>query len=310
MAASFVIPWKLATPHGDESSAVLVLLVSAASLNTLLLPFTPRVGARWNAAAMRLAIVLAVLTLVGNWFSAAAIERISAPLLSVLQRAEVLIVAVIAWATLGERPHVLFWVGSGIAALGLLWMQGGDGPLDGVGVLLGLASSLSFGIMIVAVRRYVHGVDTVFVNTFRLWLAVLVWFLVRGEIPSADEFSGPLILYGSLAGAFGPFLSRLFTMQSSRHLEARFSALILLSTPVLSLPLAWLFLGTIPSGRELEGGALMLLGVAIPVVGRGRSKPLRDVVARLGRTRQSARAASPERRDGPCGDTVRHREEG
>ena len=310
MAASFVIPWKLATPHGDESSAVLVLLVSAASLNTLLLPFTPRVGARWNAAAMRLAIVLAVLTLVGNWFSAAAIERISAPLLSVLQRAEVLIVAVIAWATLGERPHVLFWVGSGIAALGLLWMQGGDGPLDGVGVLLGLASSLSFGIMIVAVRRYVHGVDTVFVNTFRLWLAVLVWFLVRGEIPSADEFSGPLILYGSLAGAFGPFLSRLFTMQSSRHLEARFSALILLSTPVLSLPLAWLFLGTIPSGRELDGGALMLLGVAIPVVGRGRSKPLRDAVTRLGRTRRSAHAASPERRDGPCGDTVRHREEG
>ena len=267
MAASFVIPWKLATPHGDETAAVLVLLVSAATWNTLLLPFTPRTGARWSASALRLSVLLAVLTLIGNWFSAAAIERISAPLLSVLQRAEVLIVAAIAWVTLGERPHALFWIGSAFAALGLVWMQGGDGPLDELGVLFGLASSLSFGAMLVAVRRYVEGIDTVFVNSFRLWLSVLAWFVVRREIPSADEFSTPLVLYGSLAGAFGPFLSRLFTMQSSRYLEARFSALILLSTPVLSLPLAWAFLGTIPSGRELQGGGLMLLGVAIPVVG-------------------------------------------
>jgi len=56
-------------------------------------------------------------------------------------------------------------------------------------------------------------------------------------------------------------------MKSSRYLEARFTALILLSTPALSVPLAWIFLGTVPSGPELEGAALMLLGIGIPVVG-------------------------------------------
>ncbi len=163
-------------------------------------------------------------------------------------------------------------MGSAVAAVGLVWMQGGDGELDGLGILYGLFSSASFGAMLVAVRHYVHGVDTVFVNAFRLWLSVLLWFVVHREIPSADAFSGTLVLYVSIAGLCGPFLSRLFSMRSSRHLEARFTALILLSSPVLSLPCAWLFLGSVPTGRELEGGFIMLMGIAIPVVGMLRDR--------------------------------------
>lgn len=272
MAGAFVVPWKLATPHGDDATTVLVLLFSAAFLNSLLLPFTKREGKRFSRNAIRLSVILAVLTFVGNLASAAAIERISAPLLSVLQRAEVLVAAVVAWVFLGERPHGLFWVGTAVAAAGLVWMQGGEGRLDPVGVLLGVFSALSFGSMLVAVRRYVHEIDAVFVNAFRLWLSVLVWFAVHREIPAAEDFTGPLVLYGALAALFGPFLSRLFSMQSSVHLEARFTALILLSSPLLALLLSWLVLGTVPSARELEGGCVMLLGVAIPVVAtlRGR----------------------------------------
>lgn len=267
MAGSFVIPWKLATPHGDESTSVLVLLTSAAALNSLIVPFSKQEGARWSADAMRLSVILAVLTFVGNLLSAIAIERISAPLLSVLQRAEVLVVAVVAWAVMGEKPHVLFWIGAAVAAIGLVWMNGNGGALDGYGILCGLGSSLCFGSMLVAVRRYIHGVDAVFVNAFRLWLSVGVWFAVNRTLPSLEDLTMPVLIYASLAGLFGPFLSRLFSMQSSHHLEARFTALILLSTPALSLPLAWLVLGTIPSGAELEGGVVMLIGIAIPVVG-------------------------------------------
>ena len=267
MAGAFVVPWKLATPHGDESTAVLVLLTSAAVLNSLVVPFTKRTGAKFSPDALRLSLILAVLTLVGNLASAAAIERISAPLLSVLQRSEVLVVAIAAWFVMGERPHALFWVGSAVAAVGLVWMQGGEGRIDAIGIVYGLFSAASFGGMLVAVRRYVDGIDPIFVNAFRLWLSVLLWFVVHREIPDAAAFSGPLVFYVTLGGLFGPFLSRLFSMQSSRYLEARFTALILLSSPVLSLPLAWIFLGSVPTGRELEGGMIMLLGVAIPVVG-------------------------------------------
>lgn len=274
LAGSFVVPWKLATPHGDESTAALLLLLSAAVSNSMVVPFGRGAGARWSGTALRLSLALAVLTLAGNLASAAAIERISAPLLSLLQRAEVLLVALIAWAAMGERPHRLFWVGGAVAATGLLWMSGGGGRIDSAGVVLGLVSAACFGSMLVAVRKWVHEVDPVFVNALRLWLAVAMWFVVHRRIPDPAAMSPNLVAYASLAGLLGPFGSRLFSMQSSRTIEARFTALILLSSPVFALPLSWLFLDALPSARELEGGALMLLGITIPVAGMLRRRSL------------------------------------
>lgn len=257
-------------PYGEEADAVLILLLSSAVSNSLLIPFAPRHGARFSLPAVRLSLLLAVLTLAGNLASAESIARVSAPVLSVLQRGEVLVVAVAAWLFLGERPHGVFWIGAAVAAVGLIRMQTGDADFDAAGVFYGLASAVCFGSMLVAVRKYVEGVDAVFVNAFRLWLSVVFWFAMHREIPSLERFDGSLVVYASLAGLFGPFLGRLFSMQSSRYLEARFTALIFLSVPALAVPLAWIFLGTVPAGRELEGGALMLLGVAIPVVWRLR----------------------------------------
>ena len=59
-------------------------------------------------------------------------------------------------------------------------------------------------------------------------------------------------------------------MNSSRTLEARYTALLLLGAPALTLPLAWFFLGTIPSSAELEGAGLMLAGISLPVLGAAR----------------------------------------
>lgn len=269
MAAAFVVPWKLATPHGEEAASVLVLLVSAAILNTMLLPFTRHAGARFSPAALKLTAILAILTLLGNYASAAAIERISAPLLNVMQRAELLVVALVAWIALGERPHWLFWVGGGVAALGFAWMQvaAAEGMLDAGGMFYGILSALSFGTMTVAVRHFIPGVDAVFVNAMRLWASVLLWFILNGGIPDSMSFSREHLLFASLAGFTGPFLGRLFTMQSSRYLEARFTSLILLASPVFAMPMAWLAMGEVPSEHEVEGGAVMLVGIAIPLIG-------------------------------------------
>lgn len=269
MAAAFVVPWKMATPHGEESGSVLILLVSAAILNSLLLPFTRHAGERLSPAALKLTAILAVLTLLGNYASAAAIERISAPLLNVMQRAELLVVALVAWVALGEKPRRLFWVGGAVAALGFGWMQmaAAEGMLDASGMFYGLFSALAFGTMTVAVRHYIQGVDAVFVNALRLWVSVVLWFVLNGGLPEAASFSREQIFYASLAGLTGPFLGRLFTMQSSHYLEARFTSLILLASPVFALPMAWFAMGTVPGAHELEGGAIMLVGIAIPVVG-------------------------------------------
>src|SRR6185369_6491728 len=100
-SAAFMIPWKLATRHGESKDLVLVLLLSAALLNTAVLPVSRGSGARrWSRTAWGVSIGLAFVTLLGNEASAAAIARISGPVLSVLQRFEVVIVGLLAWLVL------------------------------------------------------------------------------------------------------------------------------------------------------------------------------------------------------------------
>lgn len=287
MVAGFVVPWKMAAPHGEASSAVLILLTTAAILNTILLPFTRHAGERVTPEAIRLTAILAVLTLLGNFASAAAIERISAPLLNVMQRFEVLVVALMAWVALRERPHALFWVGAFVAAVGFVYMQGGEAELDSMGLIYGVASSVAFGAMTVAVRHYIQHVDVAFVNALRLWVSVGLWFVVQGRLPDADSFSSTQIFYVAIAAIIGPFLGRLCTMQSSRYLEARFTSLILLSSPVLSVPIAWFFIGAVPTEREFAGGAVMLAGIAIPVT------------LMLYQHRRAARGPADRKRDSP-----------
>jgi drug/metabolite transporter (DMT)-like permease len=280
-SAAFLIPWKLASRHGESRHVVLVLLASAAILNTAALPLIGSVGARarrhWTPVALWLSVALAVLTLLGNEASAAAIARISGPLLSVLQRFEVVIVGGLAWILLGERPDWAFAVGAAIAVGGIA-LTHGAAPTEAhaSGVLYGLLAAGGFGGMVVLTRRFVADIDPAGVNALRLWLSVLLWLAWHRELPAATELSGNLLLHGALAALFGPFLSRLFLMYALRHVEARIAALCILAAPVATLGLAWAFLGDVPTATELLGGAVILAGVGIPVVAavRGRDRAL------------------------------------
>jgi drug/metabolite transporter (DMT)-like permease len=213
------------------------------------------------------AVGLALLTLAGNLAAAAAIARISGPLLSVLQRTEVIMVALIAWIFIGERVDGWYWLGAIIALLGIWLLQSGDAD-DATfeGILFGLFSAACFSAMIPLTRKYIERIDPVTVNALRLWLSVGLWFVVYGPPPLWETFNGALLLYGSLAAVLGPFLARTFVMISSRYVESRITALVLLCAPFFTLRMAWLFLQSWPSPRELYGGGIMLVGVAIPLI--------------------------------------------
>lgn len=275
-AACFLLPWKAATRYGAPELLVLVLLTSAAVLNTLAGFFVrsrPNQAKASLATTIGLAAGLAVLTLLGNLASAEAVSRISGALLSVLQRCEVILVALLGWVVLGERVRPAFWVGTAVAGIGLILLdQRALDPahaaarFDPTGVAFGLASALCFGSMIVLTRRYVMRVRLFLLNTMRLWMSVALWFAVERRVPGIDELSPALVGLGALAAFFGPFLSRLAAITSSRYVPANVTVLVSLATPPLTLVLALLVLGTWPTQNELLGGAIMLVGVTIPVM--------------------------------------------
>jgi drug/metabolite transporter (DMT)-like permease len=283
-SACFLIPWKLATQHGDAKHATLVLLAAAALFNTLaIVPMhddkAPPIAV---GPTLKLSVAFAALSLAGNWFSSESVHSVSGALLAVLQRCEVLVVGLLSPLLLRERARPSFWVGAAVAVCGLVLLStragAGIGPnADPIGALYGLASAACFGAMTVLTRKYIRRLRPVLLNATRLWFGVLLWFAIERAIPTR-ELTPSLVLCAALAAFFGPFLSRLAVMESAHHVAASTTVLTSLVTPPATLLLGFAILGTLPSAHELLGGAIMLVGVAIPVL-----HALRD-----DRSRQSA----------------------
>jgi drug/metabolite transporter (DMT)-like permease len=191
----------------------------------------------------------------------------------VLQRFEVVLVGFLAWVVLAERPSVGFWVGAVLATLGVVLMQGGAAaPAHASGIAFALLAASGFGGMAVLTRRFIADIEPVGVNALRLWLSVLCWVAYHGEAPAIWLLPPGLVLHGTLAALFGPFLGRLFFMYALRHVEARIAALCVLAAPVATLALSWALLGDVPTAIEIAGGAVILAGVALPIAESGRRR--------------------------------------
>lgn len=283
-SACFLIPWKLATHHGEAKHATLVLLASAALFSTLtILPaHDEKAPPLALGPTLKIAVALAALSLAGNLFSAESVQRVSGALLAVLQRCEVLVVGLLAPLVVGERSRSSFWVGALVAVIGLVVLSTragaelGLGPnADPIGALCGLASAACFGTMHVLTRKYIRSLRILLLNALRLWFGVALWFALERELP-LDALNASLVLFAALAAFFGPFLSRLMMMRSAHYVNASTTVLATLITPPTTLVLGFVVLGTLPSAHEVMGGVIMLVGVAIPVLSSLREeKPLR-----------------------------------
>jgi len=266
--AAFVVPWKIASSHGPSHTNTLILLTAAALFNTLLSGFAQRQLPRFRGFDLGFAVVLAFLTLAGNLTSARAIQELSPAVLTVVQRSEVILVALMAWPLLGERIDRRFWIGATIAGCGLVLLQTPFDPrgVAANGMTWAALSAICFSAMAVLTRKYVRRLDLVAVNALRLWLSVGLWFALYGFPRELGEMTGAQIFYASLAAFFGPFFGRLCMMHAARSLEARIITLVTLASPPITLALAFLVLGDLPTTREMQGGALMLVGIAVPIL--------------------------------------------
>jgi drug/metabolite transporter (DMT)-like permease len=127
--------------------------------------------------------------------------------------------------------------------------------------------------MAVLTRRFIRRFDPARVNGLRLWLSVILWFAWYGVPAELAEVTPAQAAYTSLAAFCGPFAGRLAMMTSARYLEARLTTLATLAAPPLTLVLGLVLLAETPAPRELLGGLVMLLGIAIPVLGGPRTPP-------------------------------------
>jgi drug/metabolite transporter (DMT)-like permease len=232
-----------------------------------------------------------------------AIGAIGAGLGTVVGNLEVLIISVLAWMFLGERPRRSLVLASPVMLAGLVLVGGLiDGPGSraygadpGLGVAYGAGVALLYAIYILMLRQATSSPGSapgspagaaprapaavavaapLFEATVGATAGSVVLGLALGDFqhglgPAPGAALGWLALLALTSQVIGWLL---ITVSMPRLAAGMIGALLLIQ-PAGSVALSYLFLGEHPSELQLTGVLLMLAGVVIAVSGRAPAVP-------------------------------------
>jgi drug/metabolite transporter (DMT)-like permease len=222
---------------------------------------------------------------------------VGAGVATVLGNLQVLIVAAVAWAALGERPPPRFLVALPVVVTGIVLVSGLVGPTHFghhplAGVAYGLGTSMAYAVFLLVLRQSTRGCPHVASPlaeaTLGASLAALALGSALGQIDLAP--SPRTLAWCALLALLSQTVGWLLITSALPHLPAAVSSLLLLLQPAAALALAAVALAQHPTTAQLGGAALVCAGVLYA------SRP---------RTVGAARHALGGARDGPAGASAR-----
>ena len=237
------------------------------------------------AAQVRLAMLAGVFLALDLVIWHHTIALVGAGLATVLGNTQVVIVAVLAWWILGERPPRRTLLALPVVLVGVVLISGvvgtgAYGTNPGLGVILGLAVGLAYAAFLLVLRRgnadLRRPAGPLFEATLVSAFASLAIGLPLGEvnlIPSwpAHGWLLTLALTSQVVGW-------LIISVSLPRLPAALTSVILTLQPVASVMLAMLLLGEAPSAIQLLGAGTILVGLGLASL-RFRGEPQRQPIA-------------------------------
>jgi len=170
-------------------------------------------------------------------------------------------ITLIEWGLLREAVTRAEWLRLWLVSLGLLLITPSFelSNLGTEGLLWGLLSGASFGVLAVLNRRYLFSV-----NAFAVaGLQNAVVFLVMSPwvVGSLSQISLVNWLWVAALGILCTGLAHLLFVLSLRHLPARSAGLVVALEPIYAIAFAWWFFSQEPSPRTLLGAALIILTI-------------------------------------------------
>lgn len=205
-----------------------------------------------------------------------------AGLASLLLQAQVIFTIGIAAIVLRERPSRRQALGAAIGTAGLATValaHGSAAPVVPLLVILGAALSWAIGNVVSRAAGVASGLSLVVWSALVVPLpALAVSLLVDGpdEVGRALASLSGVAVASTLYTAIGASLVGYGIWNSllARHPAGAVVPFVLL-VPPLGIAAAWLVQGEVPTGLELAGGAVMLVGVATATISRrAREVPL------------------------------------
>ncbi len=214
-----------------------------------------------------------------------AIEAVGAGLATVLGNLQVIIVGVVAWLLLGERPSRATLVALPIVLLGVVLISGvvgadAYGANPQLGVVLGILTAICYSGYLLLIRRGGRDQRRPAGPVAIATASVVVCSFAVGElVGDLDLTPGPESLFWlAMLGITAQSAGYLMISISLPRLPAIITSIILLAQPVMSIGLARVLLHETPSPTQLLGVVFVVGGIAAATVPLAR---LRDGLARV-----------------------------
>lgn len=210
------------------------------------------------------------------------IEQVGAGLATVLGNTQVVMVGLLAWAILGERPHRSSLAAIPIVGLGVLLISGvlesgAYGSNPGLGVLYGVLTAIAYSGFLLALREGSRDLrrpaGPLFTATLASALGCLAIGVVVGDLDLTPSWAalGWLLLLALSSQVLGWLL----ISTSLPRLPAVTTSILLTFQPVCSVIFAALIIDESPSDLQLAGAACILAGLVTATVGR-RQAPVAE----------------------------------
>ena len=209
------------------------------------------------------------------------IEAVGAGLATVLGNIQVVLVALLAWAALGERPASRTLVSIPIALTGVVLISGvigsgayGEDPL--LGVVYGVLTAISYALFLLILRQAGSSERPPAGPLFDATLSAAVFCAIAGVaigdidwVPEAESQAWLVLLALS-----SQVLGWMLISVSLPRLPAALTSVVLMVQPATSVVLGVVLLDEAPSAVQLSGVAIVLAAVAFATLGARSREPV------------------------------------
>lgn len=193
-----------------------------------------------------------------------------------------IVVGLVAWLFLRERLRRAYWLGLGLALLGMGAIVGRDAfaHFNLIGDLLALGGGVSYAFYLLCTQSVRNYVDTL----ASLWIpcafsTVLLFVVNLALHQQLWGFSGATWFYIGAVGLISQAVGWMAINYALGHLPASIISVTLLGQPVLTALLAVPLLGEQLVPLQIIGGLVALSGIYLVNRGVGRGAEARAVVA-------------------------------
>jgi drug/metabolite transporter (DMT)-like permease len=209
-----------------------------------------------------------------------AIEEVGAGLATVLGNTQVVLVGLLAWAILRERPPTRAMAAIPIVLMGVVLISGAFengayGRNPGLGVAYGVLTAIAYSGFLLVLREGNRDLrrpgGPLFDATLVSGLVAILIGLAFGDLDFTPGWTaqGYLVLLALSSQVVGWLLISI----TLPRLPAALTSVLLTFQPVLSVLLAGAILGESPSALQLGGVALIVAGIVVASSGRRARRP-------------------------------------